>query len=261
MNENKILISFIIHAEKGFFKKPDINDTIYLTYNMIHKPAVLGILGAIIGLDGFTKANQLPEYYQRLKSIPIGIKPVNSRNGTFQKIVITYNNTTGFASEEKGGNLIINEQTLLNPSYKIYLLLELKNEDQKKLYNNIKNQKSEYLPYMGKNDFSLWWYKDEVKEYEYDKLERETDFYIDTLFMKKEPVMNSVVEAVGISELADQQSWFFIFERLPYKYNEELFQYDITDFVYTNAKFKKDVNINSGNLYKIKNQEKVVFLF
>ncbi len=261
MTGSKKLISFIIYSEKGFFKKPDINDTIYLTYNMIHKPAVLGILGAIIGLEGFKKGNQLPEYYQRLKSIPVGIKPVNSKNGSFQKVVITYNNTTGFASEEKGGNLIINEQTLLNPSYKIYLLLDMGNEDQKKLYNYIKNQKSEYLPYMGKNDYSLWWYKDEVEEYEYEEFKSYNDFCIDTIFIKSGPVWSSVVEAIGRRALAEQQSWFFIFERLPYKYNENLFQYDITDFVYTNAKLKKNANINSENLYKIKNQKKVVFLY
>ena len=44
------LISFDLCADMGFLKKPDINEKIYLTYNMLHKPALLGILGAIIGL-------------------------------------------------------------------------------------------------------------------------------------------------------------------------------------------------------------------
>ncbi|MDA3780258.1 MAG: hypothetical protein PF487_08610 [Bacteroidales bacterium] len=72
----KNLISFTIKAEKGFFKKPDINDGIYLTYNMLHKPAILGILGEIIGLEGYQKNGVLPKYYQELKDIPVGVKPL-----------------------------------------------------------------------------------------------------------------------------------------------------------------------------------------
>ena len=44
---NQRLISFDIQADFGFFKKPDYNDGVLLTYNMLHKPALLGILGAI----------------------------------------------------------------------------------------------------------------------------------------------------------------------------------------------------------------------
>ena len=86
----KKLISFIIKADKGFLKKPDINDGIYLTYNMLHKPAILGILGAIIGLEGYKQNGVLPEYYLKLKDIPIGIKPMGDEKGNFQKTLISY---------------------------------------------------------------------------------------------------------------------------------------------------------------------------
>jgi len=261
MIEEKRLISFIIYSERGFFKKPDINDTIYLTYNIIHKPAVLGILGAIVGLKGFEKSNTFPEYYNKLKNIPVGIKPIGDEKGSFPKIAITYNNTTGFASKEKGGNLIINEQTLLKPAYKIYLLLNLLKKYQKKLYENIKKQQAEYLPYMGKNDYSLWWYKNEVEEYKYEKLHHEKEFSIDTIFIKNEPVWKCVVEAIGRRALAEQQNWFCSFERLPIRYNEELLQYELASFAYTNAKLKKDIKIKSGNLYYLKEINKAVFLY
>lgn len=52
---NQRLISFDIQADFGFFKKPDYNDGVLLTYNMLHKPALLGILGTIIGLRGYRK--------------------------------------------------------------------------------------------------------------------------------------------------------------------------------------------------------------
>jgi len=88
----KKLISFDLYANMGFLKKPDINEKIYLTYNMLHKPCTLGILGAIAGLKGFTKNNELPEYYQKLKDVPIGIKPIGKycENGNFADVVIIY---------------------------------------------------------------------------------------------------------------------------------------------------------------------------
>ncbi|MDD3772535.1 MAG: CRISPR-associated protein Cas5, partial [Weeksellaceae bacterium] len=49
------LISIDLKADFGFFRKPDTNNTINLSYNIIHKPAILGILGAIIGLEGYTE--------------------------------------------------------------------------------------------------------------------------------------------------------------------------------------------------------------
>ena len=56
---NQRLISFDIQADFGFFKKPDYNDGVLLTYNMLHKPALLGILGAIIGLRGYRKKERM----------------------------------------------------------------------------------------------------------------------------------------------------------------------------------------------------------
>ena len=134
MNSNQKLISFDLKAEMGFFKKPDINDGIYLTYNMLHKPALLGILGAIVGLKGHEKEGVLPEYYCTVRDLKVAVQPLASDNGNYTKEVITYNNGTGFASNEAGGNLIVKEQTLLKPSYRCYLLLNTNDETEK---NNI----------------------------------------------------------------------------------------------------------------------------
>lgn len=89
------LISFDIFAEMGFFKKPDINSGVYLTYNMLHKPALLGILGAVIGLSGYKENGKLPEYYNILRELRVGIQPLNSDKGNYTKTVIKYNNGTG----------------------------------------------------------------------------------------------------------------------------------------------------------------------
>ncbi len=251
----KKLISFTIKAEKGFLKKPDINDGIYLTYNMMHKPAILGILGAIIGLEGYKKNEELPEYYKKLKDIPVGIMPVGDEKGNFQKIKITYNNTTGMASNETGGNLIITEQTLIKPSYKIYLLLDLDKENNLKLYNNIKEQKAEYLPYLGKNDYSLWWDKEEVVEYEWEKVnEIVKSFKLSSVFIKESSVKESKEDETENFDFLDfstlsEEPQFVSFERLPVNFNEVLFQYNYKDFAYTTFNLKPESKII--NLYKI----------
>jgi len=257
----KKLISFTIKAEKGFLKKPDINDGIYLTYNMLHKPAILGILGAIIGLDGYKENGVLPEYYEELKDIPVGVQPIGAEKGNFQKTKITYNNTTGFASNETGGNLIITEQTLIKPSYKIFLLLDLEKENENKLYNNIKEQKAEYLPYLGKNDYSLWWDKEVVEEYEWEKKDKfDQPFKLSSVFIKETTIRESEedntenIDLLDFSILSDEKQ-FVSFERLPVDFNEKLYQYNYKDFAYTTINLKPDAQIL--NIYKI---EKGMFI-
>lgn len=115
---NQRLISFDIQADFGFFKKPDYNDGVLLTYNMLHKPALLGILGAIIGLRGYRKKGEWPEYYQRLAALPVGIEPLEGRHekGNFQKTIVKYTNTVGYANQD--GNLLVEESMLIRPAYR-----------------------------------------------------------------------------------------------------------------------------------------------
>ena len=265
---NKKLISFTIKSNMGILKKPDINDGIYITFNMLHKPALLGILGAIIGLEGFKKVEKLPEYYIKLKELPIGIEPINHRNGYFQKTIINYTNTTGFANETKniGNNLIISEQTLINPLYKIYLLLDLENEEQKKLYEYIKYNKAEYLPYFGKNEYPLFWYDFiEYNNWEYLK-STEKEIVISTIFIKNTALKkfkkteNEEFDLFDFSNSDKEEPSFAYFERLPIKYDEILFQYEYENFVFTNFKINYSESVIKSDVYKIKYNNKEIFI-
>jgi len=254
----KKLISFRIKADKGLLKKPDINDGMYLTYNMLHKPAILGILGAIAGLEGYKKNQELPEYYMVLRDVPIGVRPLGDEKGNFQKTIITYNNTTGFASEEAGGNLMVTEQTLIKPSYEVFVLLDIDDEIQKKLYSNILNQEAEYLPYLGKNDYSLWWDKSEVNDYSWQKISaQETAVRLQSIFNKRKNTVRDMEEEEMISDdLFDttdllQPDSFYYFEHLPLGFNEKLYQYEYGDFSYTNVK----LNVSKlSNIYCLNNE-------
>ncbi|WP_461634306.1 type I-B CRISPR-associated protein Cas5 [Labilibaculum euxinus] len=265
------LISFDIKADFGMLKKPDTNEPVYLTFNMLHKPALLGILGAIAGLKGFQKNGELPEYFEKLKNIRVGIMPLpkneNSEksyheNGNFTKTIIKYNNTTGMASEETGGNLIIAEQTLIAPAFRCFVLLDETIKEQKKLTTNLLSYQSEFVPYLGKNDCSLWW--ENAKEVAYTDFTPNGDFKIDSLFVKEEAVKNGKKSPRYIpGQIRSLENLpFMFFENLPVSYlGKPLFQYDYKPFAFTNYELKEEYTLpDSLSLIKLKSNE-IIQLF
>ena len=251
------LISFDLKADFGFLKKPDTNEPVYITYNMLHKPALLGILGAIIGLNGFKilletssrkRRSYIPEYYEKLKNIKVGIQPLGHDNGNFQKTVIRYNNSVGYANKD-GGTLIVDEQVLINPSYRCFLLLDISDHLQEKLFFYLKEVKAEYLPYLGKNDFSIWW--ESFQEYQGFELfdPAGKSFKLESLFIKEEILRTSVMRSEGFTIQAATKSKFMYFENLPVAYDPKLMQYQMQQFAYTDWELIYDYEIT--NLYKI----------
>ena len=249
---NERLISFDLKADFGFFKKPDINDA-YLTYNMLHKPALLGILGAIIGLKGFEQNKRLPDYYTLLKHVKIGIKPLETDNGNFLKCFIGYNN---------GGILQVKEQTLIQPAYRCFLLLTDEDETERILYDYLKSYRAEFLPYMGKNDFSAWW--DNFIEYTgFSRFNYDRNYRIDSIFRKSGVKASDLIPKAGSGRgnRANNQSVYIYFENLPISFHEELFQYEYGDFVYSpNVTFSKDTKFSDGDFYVVE-ENQVIELF
>jgi len=249
------LISIDLFSDFGMLKKPDTNEPVYLTFNMLHKPALLGILGAIIGLEGFKEKGKLPDYYLKLQDLKLGIQPLNHENGNFQKTTIAYNNTTGMASKEQGGNLIVTEQTLVAPAYRCYFLLDLDNEIHQKTDNNLSNYHAEYLQYLGKNKFSVWCenYQQYAKVEEFKETE---SFKINSIYIKDMPVKDEKDIQPVIPIFAPEGNTFSFFERLPIGYNEELFQYEYRSFAFTDWSLKmnyqiKLLKINSNEIIQV----------
>lgn len=145
-------LKFTLSGETAFFKKPDVNTYLYFTYGNIHKIAILGIIGAAIGLEGynFQKELQYPKFYSELNSLNISIVPRNDR-GYIAKKIQAFNNSVGYASGEVGGNLIVKEQWLEKPSWDIYILIDDNKNMGKIIYSFLENS-FEYMPYLGKND-------------------------------------------------------------------------------------------------------------
>lgn len=277
------LISVDFHADFGFLKKPDTNNPMYFSFNMLHKPALLGILGAIIGEKGFYDVEKLeksvgkgrnatsayergekPDYYRKLEHLKIGIKPLYDDKGVFIKDTLQYNNGTGFASEELGGNLIIKEQFIIEPSYRCFIYLEKLDEVETKLFEYLKKGWAEYLPYLGKNDFTLWW--DNFSEYNIELFNTNDDksFKIDSVFVKEESLKDGKERIPRISIFGNlDNTKFMYFENLPVKYDTVLWQYHYESFAYTNCTLKANYIVN--NLYEIRsiksNEQYIIQLF
>jgi CRISPR-associated protein Cas5h len=256
---NEKLISFDLYADFAFFKKPDFNDGLQLSYNMLHKPALLGILGAIIGLEGYKRKGELPQYYQLLKVLPVGIEPLRHERGNFQKTSVKYTNGVGYANAD--GTLLVEETMLIKPAYRCYLQLDITNLAQAKIYEYICTEQCEYIPYLGKNEFQAW--ITNVQEWTTLPLKPSASFSINSVFVKEGSVRNQRAETAIAFAFDSMESigTFSYFERLPTGFNEELMQYQLSDFAFTDWKLKPESKISS--LYQLKSlqEEKIIQLF
>lgn len=143
------VLKFTLSGKTAFFKKPDINTYVNLTYNQIPRTQLLGILGAIVGYNGYgqTSEEELPEFYNKLKDLRIAVVP---KKNVFDSKIQTFNNGTGLASNEKGGTLIVRQIWLSEPSWDIYIVLD--NSESLKIKECLLNNKAEFIPYLGSND-------------------------------------------------------------------------------------------------------------
>ena len=53
------ILKFKLSGKSAFFKKPEVNTYCYFTYGNIHKIALLGILGAILGYKGYSQMKDI----------------------------------------------------------------------------------------------------------------------------------------------------------------------------------------------------------
>ncbi|MFQ5640706.1 MAG: type I-B CRISPR-associated protein Cas5 [bacterium] len=253
------LISIDLKASFGFLKKPDINEGIYLTYNLLHKPGLLGILGAVAGLEGYKSKDELPEYYQKLKNLRIGIRPLNAERGIFSKTVVKYNNSVGYASREPGCILNISEQMLIHPSFRCYLMLEDGNASHVIVGDRLAKCEAEYIPYLGKNEHALSW--ENFREYEFQPFQFDRDFKIASIFMKGKEIIKRIMIKTppALFSVSDYQPAFACFEELPVGFDEQLFQYHKELFVYSSFTLPKEAQIE--NLWHLKDSDEIIQLF
>lgn len=254
------VVKFRLEGKTAFFKNPEVNTYLYITYGHIHKIALLGIFGAILGYGGYVqrkKEDIYPEFYEKLKHIKIGIVP-NNPKGIIDKKVQKFNNSVGYASKENGGNLIITEQWLENPSWDIYFLLDNeKDKEALKIYEALKHRSYIYVPYLGKNDHIA--YISNVNKIEnVNKVQNINK--INSLFKKSnyEMIIEESDEEFedDFEDDFEEELKYKYEEKLPIKLREDTNGYVLESLVYTNNSLK---NISSDYIYKV-NEKFIEFI-
>lgn len=235
-------ITFNLSGKTGFFKKPDVNISVYFTYTHIHKVALLGLLGAILGYGGYNQQaqeDQYPEFYEKLKDIKVSIKPC-TETGYFTKKIQVFNNSVGYASKEDGGNLIVNEQWLENPEWKIYILCDKESlvDIYEKLGEALLTSQYVYIPYLGKNDHPATIRNAEIIEL---TIPEELE-YISTVFPEE------LVE-LGSTPYDENQLTYFLREISPTSLHHKYNFYEFTKLCFTNLEIEqyKDLDIYEYN--------------
>lgn len=213
-------IKFVLKGKTAFFKVPKVNEYCYFTYGNIHKPALLGMFGAILGYGGYAaqkESDDYPQYYNQLKQLHLSVVP-ESKNGYFYKKIQSFNNSVGYASLEQGGNLIVNQQWIENPQWTVYILLE--DEESEMLASMLKEKRCVYIPYFGTNDHPA--VIEEVEEVELKRTEKQ----------------EIKIHSLGLSEdfVFDLEEMSFKYEEyLPVSLNQDTNGHELKKFILTDA--------------------------
>ncbi|MEG0680125.1 MAG: type I-B CRISPR-associated protein Cas5b [Eubacterium sp.] len=244
-------LKFKLSGKTAFFKQPDVNTYCYYTYNNIHRVALLGIFGAIMGYKGYNKQKKeviFPEFYEKLKDLKVAICPLNE-SGYIPKKIQIFNNSVGYASKEEGGNLIIKEQWLESPIWEIAFLIE--KEQDEVLAERLLHQRFEFLPYLGKNDHFATIDQSEILHVLEPEMREEIT--LKSLYPK---ALGTIAEKTGIKALRYKGKEWKYEERLPVELDSDCNQYRTELMVFTNKIVTLDTR---AVLYQIKD-EKMVFV-
>lgn len=240
----KKVIKFRLSGKSAIFTIPDINKEEYhFTYNHIHKVTLLGILGAIIGLEGYNlqyiNKSEYPEFYRVLKDIKVSIIPSKP---TFKIKEQVFTNTTGFGN--KDGNEIIREKWLEEVEWNIYLMQgKIEENIWNKVYDYILNGQQIYSIYLGRRghlakiDDVEKIMENEIQEVEYaDDIDNINSlFYYEILDEYDEP---------------SDEDGYWLRESMPIGLDKETNLYINKTYVFTN--YELEIN-NTNNLYKHNN--------
>ncbi|MGD9568351.1 MAG: type I-B CRISPR-associated protein Cas5b [Sedimentibacter sp.] len=251
------ILKFNLSGETAFFKKPDVNTYYYFTYGNIHKVALLGIIGAVLGLKGYAfqdENDDFPEFYEKLKDLRISIL-TNNKKGLISKKIQTFNNSVGYASQEAGGNLIVNEQWLEKPDWTIYIQI-LDGTLFSEIKDKFLNLKFEYIPYLGKNDhYANIGNVEVISEEAIQVLKLREIKKIDSLFLESDfMITNFDIDSMFYDDIDDD-----IDDSVKWKYEEFLpVELDLTSnqyikkcFIQTNMRIESK---SDEHIYKIKDK-------
>ena len=150
----KKIIAFNIKSAIGSFIKPTANNN-HLTFSIIPKPTLMGIIGAVIGMERKTmeETNAYPILTKNIKYAVVLKKPFEKKFWS----EYAYNNKNAIDGASKPSYTPAYFERIYNVDYDIYLLYDNENNDISNILNNfvdnIKNNSSVFPVYMGMANF------------------------------------------------------------------------------------------------------------
>ncbi len=240
------ILSFNLKGDTAFFRTNSYNDgNITYSYGHIHKVALLGMLGAILGLQGhntayilYKKKYKYPEFYKILKDIKIAIKP-NGKRGSFIRKKQNMINGCGYSAG--GKTLMYTEQWLYNVNWDIFIDLDsIDKEIANKLEDYIMNSKAVYMPYLGKANHPAVITNATIVIGE---KQNEKEITIDSLFLLEDESIqiNNTIDPFNI----ENTNRYEYRELLPLAYVENTCIYKKSIFALTNKTCYLDKNIKN----------------
>lgn len=183
-------LMFTVYGKYGYFKNHEAN-SINMTYQFIHKPCIIGLLGAMIGLDGWRQMKYHDgklEYYEVFKNSKISIIPTSPYYDTFYE---TINNCTGFVNKG-GATANIKRQILQNPSYTLIIQKDGIDEE---YYNKLKEMlfkgESIYRLCLGNNNYTA-----NIKDIK--------EITVEEYIKKDDVIINSLIKDCEIEEIYEE---------------------------------------------------------
>lgn len=220
------IVKFTLSGVKATFTRPYFN-SYYSTYSHIHKVALLGLLGAMIGIKREITEDGMLLAYSELESLKIAIVPHKIQ---FPEVRNTITETTGMFN--KGNTYVADYMEICNPAWDIYIYSN-GNVHYDKTKEFILEKKSIYHIFLGKNHHFASISNPEVLEgIKVDEVSK-----IDSLFIKEEVDTDEDIDDEGFERVYFQ-------EAMPIAMDRRLNQYLIKTLVLTNEKVEwcKDYN-------------------
>jgi len=202
----------------ALFKKNDTNDMVHISYNFIHKPAVLGIFGAMLGFGGYTQSGKgkHPDYYEKLKELKIAIRP--HYREPLKKVITGFNNASGMGSRE--GTWQVREQVLVGNPKIVYTIYVLVDKNSKGLKDEVSKYETKYPLYFGKNEFFAHY--ENFAEYEVEAIS-EKPVIVNSLFRKGDGEIPKFTFDDFDPLAFNESSGYLVFEQLPFDFDQHGF--------------------------------------
>lgn len=261
------VLQFKLSGKSAFFKKPEVNTYGYFSYGNIHKVALLGIFGAILGYSGYGQMTDIlannkkkkaknkleksyPQFYDKLQNLKIAILPC-AKKGIIPKKMQVFNNTVGYASQEQGGNLIVKQQWLENPAWQICVLLDC--DEAIKLKLALEQKICQFYPYLGSNDHFA-----DISDVQVLKIAevKQEKYRLNSFILKENIIWLDYLDEEDLTEeellVYDN---FKYEEALPYTLNAYTNNYILAKFVYTGLY----IDVKDTTVYQLANKQQIVF--